>query len=245
MILDVDLSQIEWRIVAELTQDPVMVQEILAGVDQHAYTCTAPELMNLKLTKENRTDAKLFNFRAIYANPHTASYAYFMDEKLPNFSKKRWETIMQGFFGKYAGMGRVHNEWIKEVRQTGRLTGPTGRVWNFMKHPMKDGSLDYKVTQIRNYPVQGTAGDVIKMALVYIRKELLSKYPHALMTMTVHDSIIFDLGRDYEEVARICIDVFNRIPELMLKHFKWEMTLPIDGEAELGINWASTKELAL
>ena len=245
MILDVDLSQIEWRIVAELTQDPVMMQEIQSGVDQHADTCTSPDMMNLPLTKENRTNAKLFNFRAIYANPHTASYAYYMDEKLPNFSKKRWETIMQGFFTKYAVMGRVHQDWIKEVRKTGRLVGPTGRVWNFQKYPMNDGSMDYKVTQIRNYPVQGTAGDVIKMAIVQIRKQLMKKYPHALMVMTVHDSIIFDLARDYEEVARICIDVFNNIPELMLRYFNWEMSVPIDGEAELGINWASTKEITV
>jgi DNA polymerase I-like protein with 3'-5' exonuclease and polymerase domains len=62
MIVDADLSQIEWRVCADLTQDPVMMQEIIEGRDQHAFTCT--ELMELPLTKENRTDAKIFNFRA-------------------------------------------------------------------------------------------------------------------------------------------------------------------------------------
>jgi DNA polymerase-1 len=245
VILDVDLSQIEWRIVAELTQDPVMIQEILKRIDQHAATCTSVDMMNMPLTKENRNNAKIFNFRAIYAKPETAAYAYYMDEKLPNFAKKKWETIMQGFFSKYSGMGTAHRAWIEEVRETGRLVGPTGRIWNFQKHRMRDGSEDYKVTQIRNYPVQGTAGDVIKMALVQIRKRLLKDYPHALMCMTVHDSIIFDLQSDYEEIARICIEVFNQIPELMHRYFNWEMTVPIDGEAELGINWASTKEITI
>jgi len=64
MILDADLAQIEWRIAADLSEDPTMIADLLAGVDQHAATCTSPDMMALPLTKANRQDAKIFNFRA-------------------------------------------------------------------------------------------------------------------------------------------------------------------------------------
>lgn len=240
MILDVDLSQIEWRVVACLTMDQVMIKEILDKVDQHAAACV--DLMELPLNKENRTDAKIFNFRAIYANPETAAWAYFMDHKMPSFTQKKWQRIMDGFYEKYSGMFYVHQDWIAQVRKSGQIVGPTGRVWKFEKE-LKKGVWDYSVTRIRNYPVQGTAGDVIKVALVYLRKRL-AKFPMVKMLMTVHDSIIFDLPAELaHEVARICIDTFNEIPDLMLKHFGWKMPVPIDGEADIGPSWGELERI--
>jgi len=241
MILDVDLSQIEWRVVAALTQDEVMMNEIRNSVDQHSAACV--DLMELPLTKENRTDAKIFNFRAIYANPETAAYAYFMDNKMPSFTMHKWQSIMDAFYAKYSGMFKAHEEWVHTVRRTGEIIGPTGRRWLFTKQNKK-GYWDYSVTQIRNYPVQGTAGDLIKLALVYIRKRLLAAYPQALMVMTVHDSIIFDLpDAIVKPVAKICIDTFQELPILAEKHFNWLIPVPITGEADAGPSWGRMERI--
>jgi DNA polymerase-1 len=241
MILDVDLSQIEWRTVAALTNDKVMMDEIRLRIDQHMAAAT--DLMELAPTKENRQDAKIFNFRAIYANPETAAYAYFMDPKMPSFTMAKWQKVMDGFYGKYHGMFTTHEEWVQEVRRKGQIIGPTGRRWVFQK-VNKKGIWDYSVTQIRNYPVQGTAGDIIKLALVYISKRLRKDYADALLAMTVHDSIIFDLPEKIVlPVARICIDTFNEIPDLLKKHFNWTITIPIDGEAEAGPSWGKMERI--
>ena len=238
MILDVDLSQIEWRVCADLTQDPVMMQEIRQGQDQHAFTCE--HLMELPVTKENRGDAKIFNFRAIYADPNSAAYAYFMDVKMPPFSQKKWDKIVQGFFEKYNGMVKAHNEWVKQVRHTGQIIGPTGRIWKFMKED-KGGYKDYSVTKIRNYPVQGSSGDLIKLALIKIRQRI-QHIPSALLTMTVHDSIILDIEERFiEETARICIDTFQELPLLAEKYFNWKISVPITGEAEFGPSWGDMR----
>lgn len=238
MIIDADLKQIEWRVEAELTQDPVMISEIKKGVDQHSDTCTS--LMELPLTKENRNDAKIFNFRAIYADPSNAAYAYWKDPRMPDFSKKKWEEILEGFFNKYYGMSQAHVRWVNEVRKTGQLTGITGRIWDFQKQMRYGGVLDYSVTQIRNYPVQGTAGDLIKLALIYIRKRI--KQYNACLTMTVHDSIILDVeDKDVEVVSRICLETFQEIPDFVKKHFGYTMSVPIDGEIEIGPTWGTTK----
>lgn len=242
MILDVDLSQIEWRVCADLTQDPVMIAEIKSGQDQHAYTCE--HLMELPVTKENRGNAKIFNFRAIYADPNTAAYAYYMDTKMPNFSQKKWNNVVEGFFDKYSGMVKAHEQWIKEVRKTGQLTGPTGRIWKFRKE-QKRGYWDYSVTKPRNYPVQGSSGDLIKLALIKIRARI-SHVPNALLTMTVHDSIILDIEEQHiEEVARICINTFRELPQLAKKYFNWDISVPIDGEAEYGPSWGDMRQLII
>jgi DNA polymerase-1 len=241
MIVDADLSQIEWRVCAELTQDPVMIQEILEGRDQHAYTCT--NMMELPLTKENRTDAKIFNFRAIYANPETAAYAYCMDARMPDFSQRKWDKILEAFFTHYKGMVQAHARWVQEVRREGVFTGPTGRQWVFKKK-RKKGVLDYSVSDIYNYPVQGTAGDIIKLALIKIRKQMIERKLRTMLVNTVHDSIIFDAPEDeVEEIGNIALSVFQSIPELLERYFNWRITVPIVGEVQYGPSWGNMKTL--
>jgi DNA polymerase I len=241
MIVDADLSQIEWRVCAELTQDKTMMQEIIDGRDQHAFTCT--ELMELPLTKENRTSAKIFNFRAIYCNPETAAYAYYMDPKMPDFTQRKWEKVIDGFFNHYRGMVATHAKWVQEVRATGKLVGPTGRQWNFKKKNRR-GVLDYSVADIYNYPVQGSAGDLIKLAMVKIRQRMLTEQMQALLINTVHDSIIFDAPEpEVRQLGTIAMDVFTKLPEYAEKYFDWRITVPITGEVEYGPSWGEMKLL--
>lgn len=246
MILDVDLSQIEWRVCAYLSQDPVMCEEIRQGQDQHAYTCT--ELMELPLTKENRTDAKIFNFRFIYANIDTAAYAYYMDTKMPNFSQRKWDSIIEAAAEKYNGLVKWHDEIVQTVRKTGQLTGPTGRIWKFKKEPRKGGYLDYSVAKIYNYPVQGTSGDIIKLAMVVANKRRLAAgLTKSKQVITVHDSYIWDSPEDeVEQLARIILETFQDIPNLCQKYFGFYINVPIDGEATWGPSWGQQdNELAI
>jgi DNA polymerase-1 len=220
-----------------------MMQEIIEGRDQHAFTCT--ELMELPLTKENRTDAKIFNFRAIYADPETAAYAYFMDPRMPNFSQRKWDKILRGFFDHYRGMVSAHSRWVQEVRTTGRFVGPTGRHWTFKKK-LKRGIMDYSVSDIYNYPVQGSAGDLIKLALIKIRKQLQERQMRSLLVNTVHDSIIFDAPDDEVELlASIVMEVFHKIPALAAQYFDWHISVPITGEVGAGPSWGEMKLIQL
>ncbi len=226
-----------------LSQDPMMLHEIREGIDQHAATCTG--MMEMELTKDNRTDAKLFNFRAIYANPETSWYGYFMDNKMPNFSKDKWKDIVKGFFEKYAGLATWHQQIIDEVRKTGMYKGPTGRIWKFNKYPQKGGYLDYDVGQIRNYMVQGTSGDIIKLAMVVAnKKRLATGLIESKQVITVHDSYIWDTPEhEAKELAKIIIEVFREIPELCQKYFGFRINCPITGEADLGLSWGDMKGL--
>ena len=106
--------------------------------------------------------------------------------------------------------------------------------------------MDYSVSDIYNYPVQGSAGDLIKVALIKIRQQMQEKKMQSLLVNTVHDSIIFDaIESEVEELGRIAITTFNKIPEYALKYFNWKITVPITGEVEFGPSWGEMKPLNL
>lgn len=241
MLLECDFSQVEWRICAALTQDPIMVRELWDGVDVHAEHCV--KLMERELTKENRQDAKILNFRIIFADEKSAPYAFYMDQKMPDFSQKKWEAICEGFYSKYQVFSSVHKDWCKQVNKCGYIIGPTGRRWEFDKHLKKGGYHAYNKAQIYNYPVQGTSGDIIKLAMVYVRKRI--KHLPVYLINTVHDSLILDGDGEEHciEAGRICLETFREIPDLVKKHFNWDMGVPITGEISIGNSWGNTKEI--
>lgn len=243
MIVDADLKAIEWRIEADLCNVSKMIDDLWRGVDAHNYACT--ELMELPLEGENRNNAKIFNFRAIYAEQSVAAYAYYMDPKMPMFSKKKWDAIVERFFQAYPEIVSTHTEWVNEVRQNGQLIGPTGRIWKFDK-VQKRGYMDYSASQIYNYPVQGSSGDIIKMCIIKIAQDLRKYNMKSLMCNTVHDSIIFDAPeKEVQNLGEICVTHFRKVPEYLLKYFNWELKVPIDGEVQYGPSWGEMKELKL
>jgi DNA polymerase-1 len=243
MIVDADLKAIEWRVEADLCNVSKMIDDLWRGVDPHNYACT--ELMELDLTDANRNDAKIFNFRAIYVEQANAAYAYYMDTKMPAFSKKKWGIIIDRFFEVYPEIDVQHQIWVNEVRKNGQLVGPTGRIWKFDK-VQKRGYMDYSVSQIYNYPVQGSAGDIIKLCIVKIAHDLRKYNMKALMCNTVHDSIIFDSPEsEVQDLGEICVKHFRKVPEYLLQYFNWELKVPIDGEVQFGPSWGDMKELKL
>ena len=184
-----------------------------------------------------------FATQAIYADEKSAPYAFYMDQKMPSFSNAKWESICEGFYSKYKVFSSVHKDWVKQVNKTGRIQGPTGRVWTFDKKLMKGGYHAYNKAQIYNYPVQGTSGDIIKLAMVYVRKRI--KHLPVYLINTVHDSLIFDGDGEASciEAGRICLDTFQEIPDLVKRHFGWKMGVPITGEISMGHSWGTTQEV--
>jgi DNA polymerase-1 len=221
-----------------------MLQEIRDGADPHADTCI--NLMELPLTKENRTTAKGFNFRMIYAVPKSAAYAFYMDPSQPNFSQKKWDKIVTDFFTKYKGLDDWHKANYDLVCKQGFYTGPTGRIWKFHKEKMKGGYEAYSVAKTRNYQIQGTAGDIIKIAMVVANKRRLKAgLLKSLPLIPVHDSYVWDSPEDeVEPLAKIIIDTFREIPELTYKYFGFRINCPINGEAEVGkVSWGDMIKL--
>ena len=166
-----------------------------------------------------------------------------MDNDMPNFSLKKWEKLVDDFYKKYKGLCAWQKRYFKEVQRTGRLVSPiTGRVWNFNKYPDKDGAYAYKWAQVCNYPVQGTAYDIIALWMCLCNKQLCS-YPDVKLIIQVHDEIVYDCPTEYVDiVANTCYNIINRLDTSMESFFNCICNVPFTGEVKVGSTWGETEK---
>ncbi len=241
-IMEADLSQIEWRAAAFLSQDKTMIREINSGIDQHIATCTDPDMMNLPLNKKNRTSAKIFNFRMIYKG---TAYGFYMDPKMPNFSLKKYERIVDEFYQKYSGLKYWQDNRYGEANLYKVLRIPTGRKHRYTKTSFQDGIQVISERNVANYPVQGiSGGDILPLAAVIIYKGMKKRGMSSIPVLTVHDSLVFDVVHDeLKDLARLCKTVFSNLPQYIEQYFGFKWNVKLEGEVEFGKNYKDLKEL--
>jgi DNA polymerase-1 len=246
-IMQVDLSQIEWRDAAWLSQDKMMIEEINAGVDQHI--ATAVDLMELEFiskdhakSKKNRDNAKVFNFRMIYGG---TEWGFYLDIDMPSFSIKKWKRIIRDFFKKYSGLEAFHRKCIKFVYRNGYLKLPTGRWFKFHKANLKGGEYGYPVNQIKNYPTQGmSGGDILPLMAVIIRRGMRKMGLKSKLILTVHDSIVFDyVNKEKDRLARLCYNVGNNLGQYIKNYYGLDWNVKLECEVEVGPNYGEMKEI--
>jgi DNA polymerase I-like protein with 3'-5' exonuclease and polymerase domains len=248
-ILECDISKAEWVAVACLCRDAVMMAEIHAGVDPH--TENAKNFFGAKfdsngdpLTKKDselRTVAKIMTFRLIYGG---SAYSFYMDAKMPNYSKKKWAEIVEAFYEKYKGLAKWQAENVRKViRNGGALRIPTGRKFRFFKGPK-----GYRPQQVKNFPVQAFAtADMMPLAMTIIYKKFKKAGFKSLMVGQVHDAIIFDvIAEEMEAIATLCRDVYRKLPEYVMQLWpEINFDLPMDGDADYGESWGDLTKLKL
>jgi len=229
-IMQIDLSQVEWRAAAWMSQDTTMMWEVNNGVDQHNEACV--NLMNLELNKVNRNFAKIFNFRMIYGG---VAYGYYMDDKMPNFSLKKWEQIVQNFFDKYYGLAEWHYQRYTDVMMEGELVIATGRKFIFIK----DEGGKYPERNVKNYPVQGIAGaDILPLLGVMIRRGLKAKKLKSHYILTVHDSLVLDVCSGERSIVTSLISkCVASLSSSVSRYYNIDWNVKLEGEIEYGNNY--------
>ena len=228
MIGNADLSQIEWRVAAFLSQDPIIISEILGGVDYHLDNA-----IKFFGDAKYRTDAKVFGFRLLYGG---VAYGMFKDPLMPNFSLKKWERICKEYTEKYERLAEWQNENVAIVQEHGKLRLPSGRLLTFDKHLTKNGVMEYSRREILNYPVQAFAtADIMGLAMNIIYARMMNMKLKSQIICQVHDSLVFDAFKEeIEQLAQLSINVFNRLPEYMKKVWNCDFNIPLTGEFETG-----------
>jgi DNA polymerase I-like protein with 3'-5' exonuclease and polymerase domains len=238
MIVDADCAQLEWRVAAELSQDQVMIADIIANRDCHTDNAT-----DYFGNESFRQDAKIFSFRMIYGG---TAYAFFMDRKMPNFSQKKWNEIVDSFKTKYYGLTNWQDRNYDLVTQQGWLQTFTGRIYQFKPELQKDGSWIYEKPSICNYPVQGTAtGDIVPLVMIQICRELKKRELFEVKPINqVHDSIVFDSPKKHvDELAEICYYYFRRLPQSIKEFWGYDWKTPMDGELKVGNDWSTMTKI--
>jgi DNA polymerase-1 len=238
-----DLGQLEWRIAAFLSQDPVAMDEIRRGIDAHADNATR-FFGDIKF----RQDAKIMTFRLLYGG---TAYSFFMDPLMPNFSLKKWNKIVEDYYRKYYVLKAWQEQNIRAVEANGGwYQSQFGRIFRF---PLTDMSRNvggsrvyykgYKPTKIKNYEVQGTAtGDVVPFAMHIVKSRMGDSFPNTKWIGQVHDSILYDtIKQEIRALADLVIGTFEDLPGLIQKFWGFEFNLPLTGDFEAGPNYGEMK----
>jgi DNA polymerase I len=188
IFLSADYSQIELRLMAHLSQDKNMIADFLSGNDIHA--ATASKIFGVELedvTREMRSRAKTANFGIIYG---ISSYG--LSERL-TIGRKEAKALIDGYFNSYPGVKIYMDESIKKARDMGYVTTMFGRKRHLpdilSRNQVVRGNAERNAI---NAPIQGSAADIIKIAMVRIYEKMISKKFRSKMILQVHDELIFE-----------------------------------------------------
>jgi len=225
LLLSADYNQIEPRILAHLSQDPVLIGAFARGDDIH--TATAVEIFNLpaaQITKDMRRVAKTVNFGIIYGiSP------YGLSSQL-GISQQEARKYIDAYFTKFQGVKAFLDRTIAEAKEKGYVTTLLGRrrpiVELLSGDPTQRGMGE---RMAMNTPIQGTAADVIKLAMLAVRGRLQAEGAAAKMILQVHDELIFEVtGGAIEAVRKGVVEEMERVVTL---------AVPLKVDVGVGRNW--------
>ena len=225
LILDADYSQIELRIMAHLSGDKTLRASFLAGEDVHTRTAALVfKVPQAEVTSEQRRRAKEVNFGIMYGMG-----AYGLASRL-GLANDEAESFILAYFANYPGVQEYMLRTVREARQNGYVTTLLGR-----RRMVPDIASDNR--RIRefaertaiNTPIQGSAADLIKVAMIRIQKRLEQEKSTAKMIMQVHDELVFEAPLSEVEAVR----------ELVRTEMEGaiELEVPIKVETGVGENW--------
>jgi DNA polymerase-1 len=225
MLINADVKGLEIVAAAYLSRDPVLIDEIVSGVDIHANN-------QQRFRLPSRLIAKTFVFRLIYGG---SAYAYSVDPEfsIVGYSEKQWQEVIDEYYLKYKGMAKWHNFLMKEAVSNGRLVMPTGRIYTFSPEK-KNNDIVWPRTTILNYPVQGLGADLVCIARVSVFKRLKA-LAKSLLISSVHDSIVVDSPlNEVEQACKILKESVEDVPINFERLFKVKFDLPLSVEIQIG-----------
>ncbi|RPJ23636.1 MAG: DNA polymerase I [Chloroflexi bacterium] len=232
VLLSVDYSQIELRIVAHMAQDESMLAAFRAEEDIHATTAAAIYGVSSEaVTKAMRRHAKAINFGLIYG------MSVFGLTRTTELTLAEAEAFVKAYFEKFPGVKKYLDGIRKQAAQQGYVETLLGRRRYF---PALQGKANVQVKnreerEAINAPVQGTAADIMKIAMLKIPPALKAAGLKARMILQVHDELVFECPtKEVKETARV-------VQEIMANAYP--LSIPLSTEARYGVNWGETKSI--
>jgi len=224
-IVSADYSQIELRIIAEISKDVNMLDAFRQNLDIH--TATAARVYGKQLsevTSDERRNAKAVNFGIIYGQS-----AFGLSQNL-GIPRKEAAEIIENYFATYPGIKQYMNDTMNFARENGYVCTLMGRRRYLRDINSANATVrGFAERNAINAPIQGSAADMIKIAMINIHREFKALKLDSRMTMQVHDELVFDVPNyEIEKVKPI-------ITELMKHAIKTEV--PILAEVGVGQNW--------
>jgi DNA polymerase I-like protein with 3'-5' exonuclease and polymerase domains len=226
-LLEVDYSQLEFRVAGILARDEKIKKEVEEGFDVHSYTA---KVLTENGEPTDRGSAKASTFRPLYGGTQGT------------FAQR---VYFQEFFGKYSGVFDWHERLQDEAIQNETITTATGRQFKFPNvYRTKQGKASVK-TQIVNYPVQSVAtADIVPLGVIMLHKQLRERNLKSLVINTVHDSVVVDCHPDeIEEVKQVASVCLVKAQDEAEKRFGLDKFIPLEVEMSIGKNWMEQESL--
>lgn len=227
VLISADYSQIELRIVAAISGDPAMCEAFKKGIDIH--TATAAKVYGVEesaVTKEQRYKAKSVNFGIIYGQG-----AFGLADNL-GISRTEAKEIIDNYKKQFSGIQKYMDDTINSARENGFVQTIMGR-----KRWLRDiNSSNFTVRGFAernaiNSPIQGTAADMIKLAMVKVYHEFRKHKFESKMILQVHDELVFDAVKEEIDIIKPII------LECMRSALPLPNEVPVEAEVGSGINW--------
>jgi DNA polymerase I len=225
VLLAADYSQIELRLLAHFSKDPLLVEAYRRGDDIHTLTASqvfgVPPLM---VTPDHRRQAKVVNFGIVYGLS-----AFGLSQNL-GIEPGEAKQFINAYFEKYGGVRAFIDRTLDEARREGKVKTLFGRVRPIPDINSKNANLrGFAERTAVNTPLQGTAADLIKIAMIRIDGVLRERGLKSRMTLQVHDELVFEVPEAEIEVMRTLVrEQMEKVQTL---------TVPLLVEIGVGSNW--------
>ena len=227
--MDADYSQIELRVLAHIAGDQTMRSAFASGMDIHTVTASqvfgvAPE----QVTALQRRHAKAVNFGIVYG---ISEFSLAEDIGVSRYEAKEY---IESYLANYKGV----KAYMKQVVEDARSVGYTQTMYGRKRYIPELKSSNFNVRQgaeriALNTPIQGTAADLIKLAMIRVDKALAEQFPDAKLLLQVHDELIVECP---EEIAPQVAQLVGAEMEAVAK-----LNVPLLAEAKWGKNWYEAK----
>lgn len=228
-IVDADYSQIELRVLAAMSDDKNMIDAFNSGADIH--TITASKVFNVRLedvTAELRSKAKAVNFGIVYG------IGAFSLSKDIHSTRAEAESFINSYLALYSSVGRFMKECIEKAKKDGYSETLFARRRYLPELSSSNGMLRAFGERVaRNMPIQGTAADIIKIAMIKVNRRLKNELPEAKLIMQVHDELIIEAPTDKAMQAA----------EILKQEMEHAVSLTVTLRADVGIGrtWYDAK----
>ena len=229
VLVDADYSQIELRVLAHIAKDETMQAAFASGMDIH--TVTASQVFGVAteaVTPLQRRHAKAVNFGIVYG---ISEFSLAEDIGVSRFEAKNY---IDSYLANYHGV----REYMKRVVEDARKAGYTKTMYDRRRYIPELTSSNYNIRQgaeriALNTPIQGTAADLIKMAMIRVDQALSEQYPKARLLLQVHDELIVECPEeDAEQVAALVSQQMQQVAQL---------SVPLLAEAKWAKSWYEAK----
>lgn len=229
VLVDADYSQIELRVLASIADDPKLKEAFFTGEDIHRKT--ASEVFGVKLeevTPLMRSRAKAVNFGIVYG---ISDYGLARDLKI---SRKEAKQYIDNYLKNYVKV----KEYMQNIVEQGRTKGYVETILHRRRYLPELASKNYNIRSFgermaMNTPIQGSAADIIKLAMVNVYNELRKRNMKSRLILQVHDELIIEAHRDEVEEVKVLL---KNLMENAIK-----LNVPLSVDMEIGDSWYDTK----